>query len=142
MIHTYPHMAKSDAMGERYLQSVKERGYENLKCTVAELTAAKLTAKTPEALIRVLCAEGAEIIAAEEKAKTPPVPPSENKRLQDALAASTKNPYVRARLKILNDLTKDRRDQIEGMEKNGKTNNPTYEQFIKMVTKLGDDFSK
>ena len=129
-------MAKSDAKGNRHLQSVKERGYENLKCTAAELTA-----KTTEDLIRVLCAEGAEIIAAEEKAKTPPVPPSENKRLQDALAAATKNPYVRARLKILNDLTKDRRDQIEAMEKNKKTNNPTYEQFVKMVMKLGDEFS-
>jgi hypothetical protein len=130
-------MAKSDAKGDRYLQSVKERGYENLKCTAAELTA-----KTPEELIRVLCAEGAELLDAEVKAKTPPVPPNENKRLQDALAASTKNPYVRARLKILNDLPKERRDSIEAMEKNGKTDNPTYKEFVQMIMKLGDKFSE
>ena len=126
-------MAKSDAKSNRHLQSVKERGYANLKCTAAEIAA-----KTPEELIRVLCAEGEELLSA--KTTTGTTSP-ESKRLNDTLATADPNPYVRARVKILNDLPKSRREQIEAMEKTNNTNNPTYAQFLKLVTKLGDQFS-
>lgn len=120
----------------KYLQSIKDRGYENLKSTVAEQAA-----KNDEDLIRVLIVEGNALLKAEDKTP-PPKPPNDNQRLQDTLAANTTNPYVRARLKILNDLSDERRNRIEEMEKNGKTDNPTYEQFAKMVVKLGDQFSE
>lgn len=132
-------MAKSDK-GERHLESVKARGYQNLQCTPAELAA-----KTPEELMRVLMKEGEAIIEAElNKGKIIPLPSktkSEPKALDNALAAMSKNPYVRARIKILTDLPPARRKQIEEMEKTGNTDNHTYEQFSKMVAKLGDQFS-
>jgi len=133
-------MAKNEASENKYFASLKERGYQNLKCTPAELAA-----KTPEDLLRVLMKEGEELVEAElSKGKIIPLPSktkSDPKVLENALAAMSKNPYVRARIKILNDLPAERRKQIEDMEKNGKTNNATYEQFAKMVSKLGDQFS-
>ncbi len=117
-------MAKSESKPNRYQQSVKERGYENLP--IPDHTETMME----------LCIEGMKLLK-EEK----PAPKVENKRLQDALAASASNPYIRARLKILNDLPPERRNQIEEMENKGKTNNPLYEKFAKMVATLGDKLS-
>ena len=120
-------MAQTDHH-QKYFDSVEERGYNKLKPLNREETIAELVA------------EGMKLLKAEENpAETPPC---DNKRLQDALAATTKNPYVRARLKILNDMSEERKRRIEEMESNGKTDNPTYAEFAKKVIKLGDKFSE
>ena len=122
-------MAKSDAKSNRYLQSVKERGYENLPVPDHEQT------------MMELCAEGEKLLTEEEK-KSPISPKPESKRLNDALAASAVNPYIRARLKILNGLPPEKRTQIEEMENKGKTDNAFYKKFVKMCSDLGDKLSE
>ncbi len=121
-------MAKSESKPNRYQQSVKERGYENLP--IPDHTETMME----------LCIEGMKLLKEEEKKSAPKV--DETKRLQDSLAASASGPYAKARLKILNDLPPERRIQIEEMEKKGKINNPLYEKFVKMIATLGDKLSE
>jgi len=126
--------------GDKYWKSVKARGYENLKQTPAEAAA-----KTPEDLIKVLLREGAELLAADEnknKTPEPPKPKSDAKALEKAMGEMSKNPYIRARIKVLNDMSEEKRKRIEELEKNGQTDTVTYKEFVKMVTLLGDKFSE
>jgi hypothetical protein len=121
-------MAKNNVNNDKYWESVKLRGYD------------KLPQPTHVETIEELAAEGERLLQAEGKLPTP-TPSNDSKRLQDTLAAATDNPYVRARVKILNDLPKERRERIEQMEKAKNTDNLIYDQFVKMVVKLGDQLS-
>lgn len=124
--------------GAKYRKSVKDRGYENLKQTPAEASA-----KTDDTLLKVLVKEGLEIINAEQgkSPSTTPTPKDDSKNLEKAMGEMSKNPYVRARIKILNDMTEDRRKRIEEAEKTGNMDTYTYKDFVKEVIKLGDQFS-
>ena len=126
-------MAKSDTNYQnfkKYYDNLAARGYD------------KLVPPNHEETLEELIAEGNRLLEAETKKPVEKTPqPCEKKRLQDTLAADSKNPYVRARNKILNDLPKERRERIEAMEQTGHTDNATYEEFTKMITKLGDKFS-
>jgi hypothetical protein len=63
------------------------------------------------------------------------------KKLESVLGEHDKNPYIRARIRVLKDIDPLRRKNIEEMERTGKTNNHQYQDFVKMVTTLGDKFS-
>lgn len=91
------------------------------------------------ALMKELAAEGMKILAEEEKSTSNPC--GERKKLTEALANSSSNPYIRARNKVLMDLPEERRKSIEEMEKTGKTNNRIYDEFVKMQRTIGDKFS-
>lgn len=116
---------------EKHRQSVKDRGYENLKITPAEAAA-----KNDAELTAVLVAEGLALLKAEATAKSgPPKPQAED------VPSTSKNPYVQARERILKGMTDERRERIESMESSGKTDNPTYAEFATAVMKLGDKLS-
>ncbi len=125
---------KTDPNVERYQQSVKERGYENLKVTPAEEAA-----KDADHLINVLVGQGLAMLEAEEKAKAKPVPPPA--KAAPVPPIDEKNPYARARVRVLRGLSEARRIQIEEMEANGKTDNAVYAEFTKAVMALGDKLS-
>ena len=113
----------------KYLESVKARGYENLKPEVYP--------EDPVELIRFLIKEGDALLVAEEPSK--PVPA---KVLEDKLGSNDENVYVRARIKILSDLPSKVRTEIEQMEKTGKINNPVYKKFVRAISILGDKLSQ
>jgi len=93
-------------------------------------------------LISYLAAEGAKLLEAEEKAKktTPKLKPKvdDSAKLNDSLASTSKNPYVRARALVLSKMAAWKRKEIEEMEKNGNMDNDRYKDFIAEVAKLGD----
>ncbi len=122
----------NDSNVEKYHQSVKDRGYENLKVTPAEVTAGD---KAPE-LIAVLVAEGMTLLKADETAKSVPTTPT-----AEPVPTTSKNPYVQARERVLKGMTDERRERIEKMEASGKTDNPHYKEFTDAVMKLGDKLS-
>ena len=61
--------------------------------------------------------------------------------LQDALAKSSPNPYVRARAEILGKMSPGARAAVEEMERIGNTCNSIYDKFAQSVTILGDKLS-
>jgi len=109
------------------MESVKARGYENLKGMAIEPA-------DPQELLRMLVKEGDALLAAEEPA-TPVT------ALESALGSKSNNPYIRARIKILNDLPPKVRSEIEHMEKTGKINNSVYRKFTVAIALLGDKLS-
>jgi len=127
-------MAKTnnDPNIERFHQSVKDRGYEHLKSTPAEAAA-----KNDAELTAVLVAEGLALLKAEEEAKSGPTTP----KAEPVPTTTSKNPYVQARERVLKGMTDERRERIESMEANGKTDNPFYTEFTKAVMTLGDKLS-
>ena len=97
-----------------------------------------------------LVKEGHRLLAAEEKKKNPcppvptaPVPPKKDdtKRLESNLASTSTNPYVRARIQILNKMTALARGVIEKMEKGELPKDRRYDEFAKTVMNLGDKLS-
>ncbi len=63
------------------------------------------------------------------------------KKLEDTLAAKSTNPYIRARVEILKKYPLWKKHEMESYERNGKTDNRHYEQFVREVRELGDSFS-
>lgn len=100
-----------------------------------------------EQLMIHLAKEGEALLAAE--AKLPPkkvvgkiVPKKdESSRLSNTLAASSKNPYIRARQQVLMKYPEWRRKEIATIEKNGDFDNKHYQDFVKEVAALGDKLS-
>jgi len=97
---------------------------------------------TPE-LIAHLEAEGLKLLAEEEKKNPAPAPvpikrKDERKELDATLALNSTNPYVRARVMILQKLPAWKRKELEQMEKTGDINNKYYQQFVHDVRVLGD----
>lgn len=96
-------------------------------------------------LISYLAAEGTKLLEAEEKAKKPIIKPKAKvddiTKLNNALAASSKNPYVRARAIVLEKMPELRRKELAEMEKTGNINNTKYKEFVAEVTKVGDGLS-
>lgn len=114
---------------ELYIASIKARGYENLKPSPYS--------PDDPLIMDKLAAEGHKLLEADDKS-APSVP---KKTLETALGEKSKNPYVRARIKVLGDLAPSRRDRIIEAEKKGNTDTFEYKEFVKMVRKLGDEFS-
>lgn len=98
-----------------------------------------------EESIAELVAEGERLLAEEEKLKskqkTAAPAKDESKDLTNKLGSMSTNPYVRARVEVLNKMPKWKRSEIEEMEKTGNINNQYYDQFCKDVRILGDTFS-
>jgi hypothetical protein len=120
----------------RYLAHLEKIGHANL-------IPPKRQSTNLGKLAMDLCAEGQALLDAEEKAKAPVAAPpvDDKKKLDTALATASPNPYVRARIKVLNGMTESRRKMIETMEKTGDINNRTYDDFTKAVAEQGDKLS-
>ena len=120
----------------RYLAHLEKIGHSNL-------IPPKRQSTNMGQLAMQLSAEGAALIEAEEKTKSPVVtPPVDDKtKLDTALATASPNPYIRARIKVLNAMVPSRRKMIETMEKEGDINNRTYDDFVKAIAEAGDKLS-
>lgn len=94
-----------------------------------------------EKLMAWLAAEGEKLLTAEQKNApvTPAIVKDERPKLDATLALSSTNPYVRARVQVLQKMPETKRNEIEKMEKTGNINNRTYEAFVHQVTVLGDN---
>lgn len=108
---------------EKYLANVKHRGYERLPIPDHEETIDELIAEGNR-----LLEQEAQKAAKAQAAVPPPTPSSDN-------------PYLRARKKILSEMTEEKRKLIERLEKEGKTDSYQYEDFVAQVRKLGDSMS-
>jgi cytochrome c-type biogenesis protein CcmH/NrfG len=101
----------------------------------------------PEKLIQHLAAEGAKLLAAEEKTKPAKVvgkiqpKKTDEVKLTETLGLTSKNPYIRARIMVLQKYPAWRRSEIGTMEQNGDINNKFYEEFVREVAALGDKLS-
>lgn len=85
-----------------------------------------------------LAAEGEKLLKTEEKIKKPV---DDAKKLDAALALSSKNPYIRARVAVLQKMPKWKRNEIHDMERNRNIDNPHYQEFVHEVAILGDNLS-
>lgn len=94
--------------------------------------------------IAKLVAEGNALLAEEEKRKEKkPAAPlkDESKKLETKLATTSSNPYVRARMEVLQKMAEDKRAIIEKMEKGSLPKDSRYEEFCKQVRIRGDQLS-
>jgi len=101
---------------------------------------------TFEQYLAIAIKEGEALLAAEEKTKpkssVKPEPLAQpSAKLQDALAKMSDNPYVRARIEILNKMGPIARSVIEKMEKGTLAKDARYDTFCKAVTLKGDQLS-
>jgi hypothetical protein len=93
----------------------------------------------PDQLIMHLAAEGEKMLAAETPFKGKVYPKKDDsKKLDTALGLTSKNPYIRARIMVLEKLPAWRKKELAEMEQTGNINNKYYEEFVREVASLGD----
>ena len=129
-------MPKAKDNFEKYRAHLKERGYDKLTPMAVEPPDLNM-------LMKKLAMEGNLLLEQDDlaKIKKPTSNTDSPKVLENALGDISKNPYVRARIQVLKDLSTERRERIEKMEKTGNIDNSIYAEFIKMCRILGDRFS-
>lgn len=94
-------------------------------------------------LIQHLAAEGEKLLMAEAKVnrKIAPKKSTDETKLTNALGLSSKNPYIRARVMVLQKYSTWRQKEIARMEQHNDINNKFYLEFVKAVADLGDQLS-
>jgi hypothetical protein len=124
---------------EEYLNSVK----------LTKMSRFNLPKPDHEESIAEAVAEGFKLLEEEEKGKSKAKasdilgydPNSDKKRLETKLASTSDNPYIRARIQILNKMTPTARAIIEKMENGKLEKDSRYDAFVKAVEILGDQLS-
>lgn len=129
-------MPKAKDNFEKYLTHLKERGYDKLIPMAVEPPDSNM-------LMKKLAIEGNLLLEQEELKEIKPSVPklSSSKKLENVLGEKSENPYIRARIQILKDLSAEKRARIEKMEADGNIDNPIYVEFVKSIRILGDKFS-
>lgn len=72
----------------------------------------------------------------------PPAKAQKPEILETKLGSMSPNPFVRARIQILNKMDAFHRNEIERMEKANDTENRIYNEFAHNVRVLGEQFEK
>ena len=93
--------------------------------------------------------EGYALLEAEAKAEASVAKPSVKSssvipppsKVQDALGKMSENPYVRAKIKVLSDMTPLQRNTMERMEAGEIPKDKRYELFCNQISVLGDKLS-
>lgn len=123
-------------------KQINEENYKRYLERLAEMQKTGDLTPSPDLplneLMGHLAAEGEKLLKSEEKTK--PVV-DESKKLDMALGLSSKNPYIRARVMVLQKMPKWKRNEIHDMERTRNINNPHYEEFVHEVAILGDNLS-
>ncbi len=90
-----------------------------------------------------LVAEGRKLLGEADPKPTvkKTIKADDKKKLESKLASTSDNPYIRARIQILNKMDALARGVIEKMEKGELPRDRRYEEFTKAVTTLGDQLS-
>lgn len=126
---------ENDENFKKYQNRIKGLGAKNLVPPVKEPTMSELAA------------EGLKLLEEESLVKNHKAVPitvrhiDDRKKLDKALAISSTNPYVRARVMILEKLSPLAKNELAEMEKTGNINNKKYEMFVHQVAVLGDKLS-
>lgn len=126
---------ENDENFKKYQNRIKGLGAKNLIPTPKEPTMSELAAEGQKML---------EEEALSKNYKAVPItvrPIDDRKKLDKALAISSTNPYVRARVMILEKLSPMVKNELAEMEKTGNINNKKYEMFVQQVAILGDKLS-
>jgi hypothetical protein len=124
---------------EEYLNSVK----------LTPMSRHNLPIPNYEETLEELVREGYRLIKAEDDYKKKGMPPvikkdtskDDHKKLETTLAANSDNPYVKARIQILQKMNPEERAIIERMENGEQERDERYEKFLKAVEVLGDKLS-
>jgi hypothetical protein len=130
-------MTKSEENLIKYLEQIKAKGYDKLKTTSNKQSNLNL-------IMRQLSIEGDILLLQEKQAKDNVPLKDDKKELESSLAASSKNPYIRARSEIIGKLSPDARkrlDEIESSKDVNAKNTKAYTDFVKMISALGDKLS-
>ena len=113
-----------------------------------QLSAQKAKATKRDQTIAEMVAEGNRLLEEEEREKNskkkpePPKPqPDETTKLESTLGSISENPYIRARVQLLNKMTPEARKVIERIEKGELERNHVYDRFVHDVALLGDNLS-
>lgn len=85
--------------------------------------------------------EGHEMLDAEEKKNSVKSKKPKASKVQDALAKTSTNPYVRARAELLDKMTPAFRTLIESMESGETPKDARYDKFCLDIQALGDKLS-
>ena len=121
-------------MGKSKDDSIKNLGDKLREMSLNSRKGLQATTAIPT--IAELIAEGNALL--EQEAKNPqPKKKTSNK----SPAASKKNPYLQARLNVLNAYLEWRRNEVAKMEKEGDVENRFYRDFLKSVQEEGDKLS-
>lgn len=114
------------------------------KVNLAKLGRLGLKPTVKEQPLMDAVSEGYLLLAADEKKGTLPatVKLDETKRLNNTLGSTSSNPFIRARIQILNKMSPFDRHEIERMEKTHDLNNRFYEDFVHRVRVLGEEFQE
>lgn len=104
---------------------------------------------TPRQIVLQAIIEGYRILdmeaayEAQQKIKGKPEPKAQKPELLETkLGSMSPNPFVRARVQILNKMSDFHRNEIERMEKDGNTDNRVYNEFAHQCRILGEEFEK
>ena len=126
-------MAKNDTKNfETYFASVKARGYKNLNPSPHS--------NDDPLLLDKLATEGHKLLLLENKDKSDPSAPK--KTLETVLGEKSNNPYLRARMQILKEMSPSRRERILKLETTNTTEHSIeYREFVSDVAKIGDRLS-
>jgi hypothetical protein len=109
---------------------------------LTKMSRANLRPLDHEETIIEAVAEGMKLLQEEPPKASPEKPkPDDTKKLESKLASTSDNPYIRARIQILNKMSDAARDVIEKMEKGETKKDRRYDEFLKAVGILGDKFS-
>lgn len=121
-----------DSSYQKKLNKVKlDPSRQNLKPVDAWLTF--------DEYLAICLKEGAALLEAEEKEKADSVKSKDI--LEDTLGKMSENPYINARVQILQKMSQKARSVIEQMEKGSLDKDSRYDKFVKAVTELGDKLS-
>jgi len=106
----------------KYINNLKQRGYKNLP------PESDLNQTLTDAI-----KEGDNLLELEEKSK--------NSLNTNSSTPTSTNPYRKAWIKIVSEMDAEKKRFIERLQKEGKLDSYQYEDFIKQVAKLGDEYS-
>jgi hypothetical protein len=118
------------------------KNYEDYLNQVKLTKMSRLNLPVPdhEESLAELVAEGYRLLAENEKKNEKKIK-DETKRLERKLGSTSNNPYIKARVEILNKMTETARGVIEKMENGKLPKDPRYDTFVKAVRIRGDQLS-
>jgi hypothetical protein len=143
MVYIYQHMAKNNNNFNSYLQKIKDTPMSRFNLPIPK----------KEELLSEALIEGHKLLAAEEKSQASKIYNTvkkeadghklkdDKKNLENKLAETSSNPYIRARREVLKKMSTAELDAIAKMEKGEIPKDSWYDRFVHKIAELGDQYS-
>ena len=123
-------MTEAESNLEKYRTHLQETGYDKLRPM-------KNQPADENELMKRLGVEGLLLLEEDNKKSIT----DEKSKLDSTLGEKSSNPFVRARIEVLEKMTLSQRSRILKMEAENNLDNPIYQDFVKSQRILGDEFS-